>query len=109
MNSKAIPTTGKPVKESHRDAGQAELFGIIWRPFVHEFRLRAGDVIRYGDRLCVVLRVNDCAAVVLMNRPPREFVTRFDKRVRLQPKPAVFRISPTSQVEILNRKKPRAS
>ncbi len=50
------------------------------------------------------MRVNDCAAVVLMNRPVRDFKTRFDKPVRFQPPPATFLISPQSEVEILNRK-----
>jgi hypothetical protein len=104
MNAKAL-TARRRAKENPRDSGQAELFGLIWRPLNDPLRLRAGDVIRFSDRLCLVVRVNDCAAVVVMNRPPREFVTRFDKRVRLQPKPAMFRISSHSEVEILNRKK----
>ena len=54
------------------------------------------------NRLCRVLRVNECAAVVLINRPVRNFKTRFDKPVRFQPPPAIFRISPQSEVEILN-------
>jgi|SRR5580704_176422 hypothetical protein len=91
-------------KRSHSNNGQTELFGLIWWRFENRFRLRAGDVIRYDGRLCRVLRVNDCAAVVIMNRPLREFTTRFDKPVRFQPKPAMFRICPNSEVEILNRK-----
>jgi hypothetical protein len=39
-----------------------------------------------------------------MQRPRREFKTRFDKPVRFQPSPKTFRISPDSEVEILNRK-----
>jgi hypothetical protein len=35
--------------------------------------------------LCRVIRINECAAVVIMNRPVRDFKTRFDKPVRLQP------------------------
>ena len=87
------------------DPAQAEFVGIIWHPLQHSFRLHAGDVIRYDGRLCRVLRVNESAAVVLMNRPVREFKTRFDKPVRFPPAPAVFRISPESEVEILNLKK----
>ena len=90
---------------SDADPAQAEFVGIIWRPFQHPFRLHAGDVILYPDRLCRVVRVNECAAVVIMNRPPREFKTRFDKPVCFQPPPAMFRISPRSDVEILNRKR----
>jgi hypothetical protein len=41
-----------------------------------------------------------------MNRKFREFKTRFDKPVSFQPPPAMFRISPHSEVEILNCKRP---
>ena len=85
------------------DPNQTE-FGIIWQPSSHPFRLRAGDVIRFNDRLCLVVRVNECAAVVIMNQPVRNFKTRFDKPVRFQPPPKLFRISPQSEVPILNRK-----
>lgn len=88
------------------DPNQRE-FGIIWSPLHHPFRLRAGDVIRIDDRLCHVVRVNECAAVVIMNRPFRVFKTRFDKPVRFQPPPVLFRISPQSEVPILNRKTAR--
>ena len=90
-------------KRSFIDPNQTE-FGIIWQPSSHPFRLRAGDVIRFNDRLCLAVRVNECAAVVIMNRPVRNFKTRFDKPVRFQPPPAIFRISPQSEVSILNRK-----
>jgi hypothetical protein len=103
-------SAGKPPRDSFRrkrrgwiDPNQIEL-GIIWRRLNHPFRLRAGDVIRFSGRLCYVIRVNECAAVVLMNRPVREFKTRFDRPVRFQPPPALFRISPNSESEILNRK-----
>ncbi len=85
------------------DPNQIE-FGIIWQPRNYPFRLRAGDVFRFNGRLCRVIRVNACAAVVLMNRPVRDFKTRFDKPVRFQLPPAMFRISPQSEVPILNRK-----
>jgi hypothetical protein len=98
----------KRTKQNHCPAGQAELFGLVWRPYRNPFRLRAGDVIRFDGRLGLVIRVNECAAVILMNRTAREFTTRFDKRVRFQPKPALFRICSNSEVEILNRKKPKA-
>ena len=89
----------------HFDPAQAELVGILWQPLAAPFRLRAGDVIRFAGRLCRVLRVNECAAVILMNRPTREFKTRFDQPVRFTPSPATFRISPNSEVEILNPKR----
>lgn len=87
------------------DPAQAELVGILWQSLRHPFRLHAGDVIRFNGRLCRVLRVNDCAAVVLMNRPVRDFKTRFDKPVRFQSPPVMFRISPNAEIEILNPKK----
>ena len=85
------------------DPNQTE-FGILWQFAKYPFRLRAGDVIRFNERLCRVIRVNECSAVVLMNRPVREFKTRFDKPVRFQPPPALFRISPNASLEILNRR-----
>jgi hypothetical protein len=90
-------------KRSPVDANQKE-FDIIWQLLIHPFRLRAGDIFRFNGRLCRVVRVNDCAAVVVMNRPVRDFKTRFDKPVRFQPPPAKFLISPQSEVTILNRK-----
>jgi hypothetical protein len=85
------------------DPNQAE-FGIIWQVDKYPFRLRAGDVFRFDGRLCRVLRVNYSSALVIMNRPVRDFKTRFDKPVRFQPPPARFYISPQSEVTILNRK-----
>ena len=82
---------------------QGELFALIWHPPRQPFRLRPNDLIRIDGRLGLVLRVNECAAVVVMNRPIREFKTRFDKPVRFQPPPVLFRISPESETEILNR------
>ena len=92
-------------KRNLPDPAQAEFVGIIWQPLVHPFRLRAGDVIRFDGKLCRVLRVNYSCAVVLMNRPVRDFKTRFDKPVRFTPPPARFYISPNSEVEILNPKR----
>jgi hypothetical protein len=90
-------------KRSLFDPNQKE-FGIIWQALFYPFRLRSGDIFRFNGRLCRVVRVNDCAAVVIMNRPVRDFKTRFDKPVRFQPTPATFLVSPQSEVEILNRK-----
>ena len=39
-----------------------------------------------------------------MNRPIRQFKTRFDKPVSFQPPQAMFRIDSNSEVEILNRR-----
>jgi hypothetical protein len=82
---------------------QPELFGVIFRQ-PYPFRLRANDVIRIDGRLGRIIRVTESAAVVVMNRPAREFVTRFDKRVRLRPSPVIFRIAANSEAEIINRK-----
>jgi len=89
-------------KPNGDDRNQTE-FGVIWQLAGHPFRLRAGDVIRFDNRLCRVIRVSECAAVVIMNQPVREFKTRFDKPVRFLPPPKLFRVSPNAEVEILNR------
>ncbi len=104
MSVRNKPPPGK--QRTGHDPNQTE-FWIIWQLGEYPFRLRAGDVIKLDDRLCRVLRVNECAAVVLMNRPVREFKTRFDKPVRFQPAPKIFRISPQSEVPVLNRKPKR--
>jgi hypothetical protein len=91
-------------KRNGHDPNQAE-FGIIWQMAPYPFRLRAGDVFYFDGRLCRVLRVNYSCAVVTMNRPVRDFKTRFDKPVRFQPAPARFYISPQSEVTILNRRR----
>jgi hypothetical protein len=85
---------------------QAELFGLASQTTEHPFRLRVNDIVRIDGKLCRVIRVTECAAVVLMNRPPREFKTRFDRQVRFQPRPAMFRISPNAEVEVLTNRKP---
>lgn len=87
--------------------GQAELFGLIWRPHQYQFRLHVNDIIRVGDKIGRVIRVNECAAVVLINQSAREFTTRFDRHVRFQPGPVMIRISVNSEAEILNRRKKR--
>ena len=98
----------KRTRKPFSDPKQTRFVGIIWRHLQSPAtRLRAGDVIRFDNRLCRVIRVNDCAAVVIMNRPARVFTTRFDKPVRFEQPPAMFRISPDAEVEILNRKSHR--
>ena len=67
------------------------------------FRLRAGDVVRFEGEPCKVFRVNDCAAVIEVVRPPKEFTTIFGKHVRIQPRPLLVRISSNSLCPILNR------
>jgi hypothetical protein len=94
----------KRTQQHSFDLNQTELFGVVWQSPEQPFRLRPGDVIRFDDRLCLVLRVNHSSALILMNRPVRDFKTRFDKPVRFQPPPTTFRISPNSEVPIFNRK-----
>ena len=98
---KRKPPPGR--KYNGHDPDQSE-FGIIWQLGAYPFRLRAGDVILFDERLCRVIRVGECAAVVIMNQPVREFKTRFDKQVKFQPPPKLFRISPNAEAAILNRK-----
>ena len=93
-------------KNGARDPNQDE-FGIIWELSAYPFKLRAGDVFKFNERLCRVIRVNYSSAVVIMNRPVREFKTRFDKPARFQPPPHRFYISPNSEVAVLNRKAKR--
>ena len=91
-------------KQNGHDPNQ-EVFGIIWRLPEYPFKLRAGDVIRLNERLCRVIRVSECSAVIIMNRRARAFKTRFDKPVRFEQPPKLFRISPQSDLPILNRRK----
>ena len=90
-------------KNGARDPNQEE-FAIIWELSAYPFKLRAGDVFKFNERLCRVVRVNYSSAVVIMSLPVREFKTRFDKPVRFQPPPRRFYISPDSEVTVLNRK-----
>ena len=101
---KKSPPAGR--KNGACDPNQVE-FGIIWDVSAYPFKLRAGDVFKFNERLCRVLRVNYSSAIVIMNRPVREFKTRFDKPVRFQPPPHQFYISPNSEVVVLNRKAKR--
>ena len=69
----------------------------------HPFRLRVGDVIEMDGQPCPIVRVTECAAVVAVAQPWREFTTLMGKRVQLQPAPKLVRISPNSDCPILNR------
>lgn len=81
---------------------QEELF-IAKPPLRHPFRLRVNDCVWIDEKVGRVIRVSEAAAVVVVNRPPKEFTTRFDKHVRFQPPPAIIRIAANSEVAILNR------
>jgi hypothetical protein len=69
----------------------------------HSFRLRAGDLVSYAGQRCPVIRVSDCAAVLAVTKPAREFTTLGGVRVRIQPKPALVRISANAEVPIISR------
>lgn len=100
---KGKPPPGR--KRNGREPNQIELFGIVWLPPEHPFRLRVNDLLRIDDKMARVVRVTECAAVLLVNQPVRDFKTRFDKPVRFQPPPKYVRISANSESEILYRKK----
>lgn len=87
------------------EAAQVPLLPSRRRPLelASPYRLRAGDVIRFENQPCPVIRVTDCAAVIAVTKPPKEFTTLFGVRVRIQPKPALVRISSNSECPILNR------
>ena len=67
------------------------------------YTLRAGDVVRYAGQDCRVVRVTESAAVVAVVQKPRTIVPRFGKPVTIQPSPKLERISPNSEIPILNR------
>ena len=81
MSTRKQPSSSR--NRNQIDPNQSE-FGIIWNLSSYPFRLRAGDVIRFNERLCRVIRVNECSAVVIMNQRVRAFKTRFDKPVRFE-------------------------
>ena len=67
------------------------------------YTLRAGDIVQYAGKPCRVIRVSDCAAVVAVVQKPRTITPRFGKPVTIQPAPKLERISPNSEIPILNR------
>ena len=96
-------------RNRHLLIGQIE-FGFIGKGKAtlrvsSQFRLRTGDFVYLNKRICPVLRVNDCAAIVEIAQPSREFTTIFGKQVRLKPKPRLVRISANADIPILKRAK----
>ena len=67
------------------------------------YTLRPGDMVEYAGKPCRVLRVSESAAVVEVIQPKRTITPRFGKPVTIQPKPKLERISPQSEIPILNR------
>jgi len=68
---------------------------------IHTYTLRVGDVVEYAGQPCRVIRVSESAAVVAVIQKPRTIKPRFGKPVTIQPKPALVRISPNSELPIL--------
>ena len=69
----------------------------------NSYTLRAGDVVEYAGQPCRVVRVSESAAVVAVIQKPRTITPRFGKPVTIQPKLKLERISPNSEIPILNR------
>jgi hypothetical protein len=69
----------------------------------NSYTLRAGDLVEYDGQPCRVVRVNECAAVIEVIQPPRNFTTRFGKTVTFKPKPKLQRMSANAIIPILNR------
>ena len=67
------------------------------------YTLRAGDVVEYAGQPCRVIRVTESSAVIMVARPARTITPRFGKPVTIQPSPKLERISPQSEIPILNR------
>ena len=93
------------MKHHRFDPNQAELFSMVWFPPEHPFRLRVNDLLRVDGRMARVVRVTECAAVLLVNQPVRQFKTRFDKPVQFQPPPKIARMCANAEIEILYRKR----
>ena len=70
---------------------------------LNSYTLRVGDLVEYAGQHCRVVRVNDSAAVVAVIQKPRTITPRFGKPVTIQPAPKLERISPHSEIPILNR------
>ena len=69
----------------------------------NSYTLRAGDLVQYAGQPCRVIRVTESAALVAVIQKPRTITPRFGKPVTIQPKPKLDRISPNSEIPILNR------
>lgn len=69
----------------------------------NSYTLRAGDLVEYAGQRCRILRVNESCAVVEVAQKPRTITPRFGKPVTIQPKPKHERISPQSEIPILDR------
>jgi hypothetical protein len=69
----------------------------------NSYTLRAGDLVDYAGQPCRVIKVSESAAVVEVIQKPRTITPRFGKPVTFRPRPKLERISPNSEIPILNR------
>ena len=69
----------------------------------NSYTLRAGDVVEYAGLPCRVIKVSESAALVAVIQKPRTITPRFGKPVTIQPAPKLERISPQSEIPVLNR------
>jgi hypothetical protein len=69
----------------------------------NSYTLRAGDLVEYAGQPCRVIKVSESAAVVEVIQKPRTITPRFGKPVTFRPSPKLERISPNSEIPILNR------
>ena len=67
------------------------------------YTLRAGDLVEYAGQPCRVIRVTESGALIAVEQKPRTITPRFGKPVTIQPRPKLERISPQSEIPILNR------
>lgn len=70
------------------------------KPFT---RLREGDIVDYYGVRAKVVRVSDCSADLEMPRQPREITTRDGDTRTVMGGARIERISPNSELPILNR------
>jgi hypothetical protein len=66
-------------------------------------RLREGDLLDYYGVKAVVVRVSDCSADLELPRQPRTIVTREGDSKTIMGSSRIVRISPNSELPILNR------
>ena len=69
----------------------------------NSYTLRAGDLVQYAGQPCRVIKVSESDALVAVIQKPRTITPRFGKPVTIQPRPKLERISPNSEIPILNR------
>ena len=86
------------------NAAQVDLDDLVhgFVPVLGNFLILEPVTDAFGQP-CRVIRVSDCAAVVAVVQKPRTITPRFGKPVTIQPAPKLERISPNSEIPILNR------